>query len=60
MLRLYERLRMGKASTVLAPLTAEGACGHCFNILPVQEQSEIRNGRVLRRCEACGVILYAP
>jgi hypothetical protein len=57
-LRLYERVRSGRATTVLAPLTNEGACGHCFNILPVQEQSEIRNGNVLRRCEACGVILY--
>jgi predicted nucleic acid-binding Zn-ribbon protein len=59
-LRLYERVRSGRASTVIAPLTPEGACGHCFNILPVQEQSEIRNGKTLRRCEACGVILYAP
>jgi len=58
-LRLYERVRSGRAATVLAPLTDEGACGHCFNILPLQEQSEIRNGTRLRRCEACGVILYA-
>ncbi len=58
-LRLYERVRKGRSSTVLAPLTDEGACGHCFNVLPLQEQSEIRNGNVLRRCEACGVILYA-
>jgi predicted nucleic acid-binding Zn-ribbon protein len=43
---------------VVAPLTDEGACGHCFNILPLQEQSEIRRGDKLRRCEACGVILY--
>jgi uncharacterized protein len=58
-LRLYERVRKGLASVVLAPLTEEGACGHCFNILPLQEQVEIRNGDTLRRCEACGVILYA-
>jgi predicted nucleic acid-binding Zn-ribbon protein len=58
-LRLYERVRSGRAATALAPLTDEGACGHCFNILPLQEQSEIRNGTRLRRCEACGVILYA-
>jgi len=58
-LRLYERLRKGKTTMVLAPLTAEGACGHCFNILPLQEQSEVRNADTLRRCEACGVILYA-
>lgn len=58
-LRLYERVRRGRASMVLAPLTPEGACGHCFNILPLQEQSEVRNAKTLHRCEACGVILYA-
>lgn len=57
-LRLYERVRRGRASMVVAPLTDEGACGHCFNILPLQEQAEIRRGDRLRRCEACGVILY--
>lgn len=58
-LRLYERVRGGRAAVVLAPLTEEGACGHCFNILPVQEQSQVRGGGELNRCEACGVILYA-
>jgi predicted nucleic acid-binding Zn-ribbon protein len=57
-LQLYERVRRGRANMVVAPLTDEGACGHCFNILPLQEQSEIRRGDRLRRCEACGVILY--
>ncbi|MGQ0813686.1 MAG: zinc ribbon domain-containing protein [Gemmatimonadota bacterium] len=56
--RLYERVRTGKRKTALAPLTADGACGSCFNMLPPQEQSEIRQGTALRRCEACGVILY--
>jgi predicted nucleic acid-binding Zn-ribbon protein len=58
-LRLYERVRSGRAKRVLAPMTAEGACGNCFNILPLQEQSEIRRGERLCRCEGCGVILYA-
>ena len=57
--RLYERLRSGRSRTVLAPLTAEGACGACFNILPVQEQAVVRQAKALHRCEACGVILYA-
>lgn len=56
--RLYERVRSGKRKTALAPLTGDGACGNCFNVLPPQEQAEIRHGRELRRCEACGVILY--
>jgi uncharacterized protein len=59
-LRLYERIRSGRSKRVLAPLTDEGACGHCFNLLPVQEQAQIRGGAALYRCEACGVILYAP
>jgi uncharacterized protein len=59
-LRLYERVRSGKSRRALAPLTDEGACGSCFNILPVQEQSQVRSGQALHRCELCGVILYAP
>lgn len=59
-LKLYERVRSGRAKRVLAPMTAEGACGNCFNVLPIQEQSEIKGGQALKRCEACGVILYAP
>jgi predicted nucleic acid-binding Zn-ribbon protein len=56
--RLYERVRSGKRRTPLAPLTPDGACGSCYNVLPMQEQSEIRQGGTLMRCEACGVILY--
>jgi uncharacterized protein len=56
--RLYDRVRSGKRKTALAPLTAQGACGNCFNVLPLQEQSEIRSGNSLRRCEGCGIILY--
>jgi predicted nucleic acid-binding Zn-ribbon protein len=57
-LRLYERVRAGRARRALAPLTDEGACGSCFNVIPVQEQAQVRNGRSLHRCELCGVILY--
>lgn len=57
-LRLYERVRGGRSSVALAPLTEEGACGHCFNILPLQEQAEVRSEGGLHRCEGCGVILY--
>jgi predicted nucleic acid-binding Zn-ribbon protein len=57
-LRLYERVRSGRSRTVLAPLTTEGACGNCYNVLPIQQQSEVRRDGSLVRCEACGVILY--
>jgi uncharacterized protein len=58
-LRLYERVHSGRNRRALAPLTLDGACGQCFNVLPVQQQSEIRAARTLMRCEACGVILYS-
>lgn len=56
-LRLYERVRTGRRK-VLVPLTASGACGNCFNTLPIQEQSRVRDSDKLHTCEACGVILY--
>ncbi|MGH7443688.1 MAG: zinc ribbon domain-containing protein [Longimicrobiales bacterium] len=57
-LTLYERVRGRRDRRVLAPMTEEGACGSCFNTLPLQEQTEVRRGETLHRCEACGVILY--
>ncbi|MEJ2503400.1 MAG: C4-type zinc ribbon domain-containing protein [Gemmatimonadota bacterium] len=57
--RLYERVKGGKTRVTLARLTADGACGHCFSMIPIQEQNEIRRREALHRCEACGVILYA-
>lgn len=56
--RLYERVRGQHSRRVVAPMTDEGACGNCFNILPLQEQADVRAAAALRRCEACGVILY--
>lgn len=57
--RLYERIRGGKTNVALAMLTKDGACGHCFSMIPLQEQNEIRRREALHRCEACGVILFA-
>jgi uncharacterized protein len=57
-LRLYERVRGGRTKRALAPLSNEGACGNCYNVLPIQQQSEVRREGALVRCEACGVILY--
>lgn len=56
---LYERVSGGKTDRVLASLTPDGACGHCFSLIPIQQQNEIRQARALYRCEACGVILYS-
>ncbi|MDT8340837.1 MAG: C4-type zinc ribbon domain-containing protein [Longimicrobiales bacterium] len=60
-LRVYQAIRSGGRRRALAPLTEDGACGHCFNMVPLQVQNEIRHhGADLVRCEACGVILSVP
>lgn len=56
--QMYEKVRGGKTRTALAGLTSDGACGHCYSMVPIQRQTEIRKGSSLVRCEACGVILY--
>lgn len=58
-LRVYERIRGGGGRRAVARLTADGACGNCFNMIPLQLQNEIRHGSEMIRCEACGVILAA-
>jgi predicted nucleic acid-binding Zn-ribbon protein len=56
--RLYESVRGGKTRKVLAPLTQDGVCGHCYTFIPVQRQAEIRGASRLYLCEGCGIILY--
>jgi predicted nucleic acid-binding Zn-ribbon protein len=58
--RLYESIRGGGRRLAVSELTEDGACGHCFGVVPLQLQNEVRHGRALIRCEACGVILAAP
>jgi len=57
---LYESIRGGGRRLAVAELTEDGACGHCFGVVPLQLQNEVRHGRGLIRCEVCGVILAAP
>jgi len=59
-LRLYESIRSGGRRLAVAELTEDGACGNCYGVIPLQLQNEIRHGRALIRCEACGVILASP
>ena len=56
-LQHYERIRGGGRTVAVAALTPDGACGHCFGVIPIQVQNEIRKGRKLLLCEACGVLL---
>lgn len=58
-LRVYNAIRGRGGRAAVAELTEDGACGHCFGIVPLQNQNEIRHGEALIRCDACGVILAA-
>lgn len=55
--RLYERVRSGRTRVAITALTPDGACGHCFGMVPIQHRVEIQRGTTLVRCEGCGVIL---
>ena len=59
-LKVYDAIRAGGRTIAVADLTEDGACGHCYGMVPLQLQNEIRHGTSLIRCEACGVILTAP
>ena len=56
---VYEGLRSSQKGPIVVPMTADGACGRCFSMVPLQIQAEVRAGGRLRRCEACGII-FAP
>ena len=58
--RVYESVRAGGRGIAVSALTDDGACGHCFGMLPLQRQNGIRHGLEMIRCEFCGVILTAP
>src|SRR5690606_22659258 len=57
--RVYDAFHASGRSVIVASLLEDGACGHCFGVIPLQLQTEIRNGGGLIRCENCGVILTA-
>lgn len=59
-LKIYEAIRSGRRAIAVAALTQDGACGHCFGMIPLQLRNEILHGESLIRCESCGVILAAP
>lgn len=59
-LRIYDHIRSGRRKVAVAPMTPDGACGHCYAMVPLQVQNELRAGARLVRCEGCGVILAAP
>ena len=59
-LKVYDAIRAGGRAIAVADLTEDGACGHCYGMVPLQVQNEVRHGMSMIRCEGCGVILSAP
>ena len=59
-LKVYDAIRSGGRSIAVSPLTHDGACGHCFGMVPLQRRNEIAHSEGIIRCEGCGVILTAP
>ena len=59
-LKVYDAIRSGGRSIAVSPLTLDGACGHCFGMVPLQRRNEIAHSEGIIRCEGCGVILTAP
>ena len=59
-LKVYDAIRSGGRSIAVSPLTDDGACGHCFGMVPLQLRNELDHSEGLIRCEGCGVILTAP
>ena len=55
--RIYDSIMAGARDVAVAELTQDGACGNCYNMVPLQIQNLIRHGDGMIRCEGCGVIL---
>lgn len=55
--RIYDSIMAGARDVAVAELTQDGACGNCYNMVPLQIQNQIRHGEGMIRCEGCGVIL---
>ena len=55
--RVYEAFHGSGRKVVVTSLLDDGACGHCFGVIPLQLQNEVRRREALIRCENCGVIL---
>jgi predicted nucleic acid-binding Zn-ribbon protein len=57
--KVYDAFHHSRRAVIVATLLEDGACGHCYGVIPLQIQNVVRRGSDLIRCEACGVILTA-
>ena len=57
MLIAYERIRNSYRNGLAVVPVLRDSCGGCFNVIPPQRQSEIRQHKKVLVCEHCGRIL---
>jgi predicted nucleic acid-binding Zn-ribbon protein len=55
----YNRIRSNVRNGLAVVSVKRDACGGCFNRIPPQSQSEIRQGKKIIICEYCGRILVS-
>lgn len=60
LLASYERIRKNYRNGLAVVAVQRDACGGCFNAVPPQRQSEIRQHKKIIVCENCGRILADP
>jgi hypothetical protein len=57
LLASYEKIRSNYRNGLAVVAVERDACGGCFNAIPPQKQSEIRQHKKIMICENCGRIL---
>ncbi|RYE22539.1 MAG: hypothetical protein EOP51_12975, partial [Sphingobacteriales bacterium] len=57
LLSAYERIRTSYRNGLAVVPIHRDSCGGCFNVIPPQRQSEIRQHKKIIVCEHCGRIL---
>ena len=57
LLTSYEKIRRSYRNGLAVVAVERDACGGCFNAIPPQKQSEIRQRKKIMICENCGRIL---
>jgi predicted nucleic acid-binding Zn-ribbon protein len=57
LLASYEKIRSNYRNGLAVVPVERDACGGCFNAIPPQKQSEIRQHKKIMICENCGRIL---
>lgn len=57
LLKSYDKVRNNMRNGLAVVPVRRGACGGCFNVVPPQQQAEIREKKKIIVCEHCGRIL---